>query len=230
MRRRILIVEDDRHIAKLIAYNLQKADFSCDYVESGKGALAFLEKEPVSLIILDIMLPDMDGFEVCRSLKRDERFKAIPLVMLTARGEELDRVVGLELGAEDYIVKPFSPRELILRIKTVFRRLEPASSEQDVLIAPGLCVDLARHTVRVRNKIVELTAMEFKLLAILLRRRERVQKRDVLLSDVWGIYTDVDTRTVDTHVKRLREKLGAVGNRIVTVRGLGYKFSDIDPD
>ncbi len=221
---KILIVEDDQNIAKLVKYNLEKAGYHCHVTITGEEALDFLDTQPVDLVILDIMLPRMDGMETCKQIKKDERLSSIPIMMLTARGEEVDRVVGLELGAEDYVVKPFSPRELLLRIKTILRRGQPKGTGKEIISIGELTVDIPRHRVTVNGKEVILTPMEFKLLTILLERKGRVQSREQLLSHVWQIEADVMTRTVDTHIKRLRQKLGKAGDGIETVRGLGYRF------
>lgn len=232
MKERILVIEDDKHISKLVAYNLEKAGFDCSQAYTGEEALKYLAKQPADLIVLDIMLPGMDGFEVCRTIKQDPRLKHIPVIILTAKGEEVDRVVGLELGADDYVVKPFSPRELILRIKAILKRNKPqeGSLAKDVIEIAGLVIDIAKHKVTLNNKEIILTPMEFKLLVILIQRQGRVQTRDRLLSDVWDINADVYTRTVDTHIKRLREKLGRTGRLIETVRGLGYRFREEDSE
>jgi len=226
----ILIIEDDKHISKLVKYNLEKAGYDATVAVSGEEAFGVLDKEQVDLIILDIMLPKMDGFEVCRSIKQETKFKNIPIVMLTAKGEEVDRIVGLELGADDYIVKPFSPRELVLRIKAILRRGKIEESKKDILTAGILTVDIPRHKVTVNEKEVELTSMEFKLLVTLMDRHGRVQTRDGLLSEIWDIHAEVFTRTVDTHIKHLREKLGKAGKYIETVVGLGYKFKQEDDE
>lgn len=226
----ILVVEDDKHISKLIKYNLEKAGFECFLADDGEEALKVLKSEGVHLIILDIMLPKMDGFEVCRLIKQDAKLKNIPIIMLTAKGEEVDRIVGLELGADDYVVKPFSPRELMLRIKAILRRGKAEEPEGSFIKHGALVIDVPRHKVTVYNKEVELTPIEFKLLVTLIQRSGRIQSRDQLLSDVWDVHADVYTRTVDTHIKRLREKLGKAGNAIETVRGLGYRFMDEDDE
>jgi DNA-binding response OmpR family regulator len=176
------------------------------------------------------MLPGMDGFEVCRNIKQESKLKNIPVVMLTAKGEEVDRIVGLELGADDYMVKPFSPRELVLRIKAILRRGKIEETKKDILTAGNLSVDIPRHRVTVKEKEVELTPMEFKLLVTLMERPGRVQTREGLLSEIWDIHAEVYTRTVDTHIKRLREKLGQAGKMIVTVVGMGYKFKQEDDE
>jgi DNA-binding response OmpR family regulator len=230
IKQNILIIEDDKHISKLVNYNLEKASYECFVVPDGEEGLKILEKQPIDLIILDIMLPKIDGFEVCRSIKQENKFKNIPIVMLTAKGEEVDRIVGLELGADDYIVKPFSPRELVLRIKAILRRGKIEENKKDVLTAGILNVDIPRHKVTVNDKEVELTPMEFKLLVTLMERQGRVQTRDGLLSEIWDVHAEIYTRTVDTHIKRLREKLGKAGKYIETVVGLGYKFKQEDDE
>ncbi|HOY10809.1 MAG TPA: response regulator transcription factor [Candidatus Omnitrophota bacterium] len=223
-KKNILVVEDDKHISRLLKYNLEKAGYACFLAGAGDEAWIVLDKEKVDLIILDIMLPEMDGFEVCRCIKQDDRVKHIPVIMLTAKGEEADRIVGFELGADDYVVKPFSPRELVLRVKAVFRRGSPEKGKKDVLTYGIVSVDVPCHKVTVDGKDVDLTPMEFKLLATFLQRPGRVQTRDRLLSEIWDIHAGVNTRTVDTHVKRLREKLGPAGKFIGTVVGLGYRW------
>ncbi len=230
MNEKIIIIEDDRHISKLVKYNLEKSGYSCTIADDAEEAIDILRKQGADLIILDIMLPGMDGFEACKAIKQDSKLKNIPIIMLTAKGEEVDRVVGLELGADDYIVKPFSPRELSLRIKAILRRGKPEEPQRDIIKRRGLVIDIPRHTVTVHNKEVELTPIEFKLIVTLIERAGRVQSRDRLLSDVWDMHTDVYTRTVDTHIKRLREKLGKIGKQIETVRGLGYRFNENDED
>lgn len=225
-KERILVVEDDKNILKLLKYNIEKAGYDVFTAETGEKAVNMLSREPVDLMILDIMLPEMDGYEVCKRVRQEERFRSLPVIMLTAKGEEIDRVLGLELGADDYVVKPFSPREMILRIKAILKRGKPAERKKDILSAEGIVIDISRHTVTADKKEVELTLMEFKLLVTLIERRGRVQPRERLLSDVWGIESDVTTRTIDTHVKRLREKLGKSGKYIETIRGIGYKFSE----
>jgi two-component system, OmpR family, phosphate regulon response regulator PhoB len=223
----ILVVEDDKNISKLLKYNLEKEGFNCFTAITAEDGFAILGSEPVDLIILDIMLPTIDGLTACRRIKNDDDFGSLPIILLTAKGEEIDRVLGFELGADDYVVKPFSPRELILRIKAILRRdREKGKKGKGVISCHDIVVDQARHTVRARKKIVELTSMEFKLLVMLMERRGRVQSRDQLLEEVWGFSSEVTTRTVDTHIKRLRQKLGACGKFIETVRGVGYKIKD----
>lgn len=224
---KILLVEDDKHISKLVKYNLEKNGYDCISVITGEEAFEILGRIHADLIILDIMLPKMDGFEVCKHLRQDKKFSQIPIIMLTARGEEVDRIVGLELGADDYMVKPFSPRELLLRVKAILKRGKPRQAEsKDIIEAGPIIVDIPRHKVTVNKKEIILTAMEFKLLLTLMQREGRVQSRDTLLSDVWDIEADVTTRTIDTHVKRLRQKLGKGGKYIETIRGHGYRFKE----
>jgi len=230
MKETILIVEDDKNISKLVKYNLEKAGYDCLAILSGGQVLQTLRKGSFDLIILDIMLPELDGFEVCRLIKQEDKLKTIPIIMLTAKGEEVDRVVGLELGADDYMVKPFSPRELVLRVKAILRRGKAEATAKDILKAGTLIIDKPGHKVMVNAKKVELTAMEFTLLVTLMERRGRVQSRDVLLSDVWGMNADVYTRTVDTHIRRLRKKLGKPGRLIETVVGIGYRFKEDDDE
>ena len=225
---RILVVEDDKHISKLVKYNLEKAGFECTVTITGEEAFEVLDKEPIELIILDIMLPKMDGFQACKQIKQDKKFSHIPIIMLTAKGEEVDRVVGFELGADDYVVKPFSPRELVLRVKAILKRGRPKEVTKDILIHEKLKVDIPRHKVFIDKKEKELTQMEFKLLTTLMQRKGKVQTRDRLLDDVWDIAAEVTTRTIDTHIKRLRQKLGKMGKLIETVRGIGYRFSEKD--
>ncbi|MBN1870952.1 MAG: response regulator transcription factor [Candidatus Omnitrophica bacterium] len=230
MKERILIVEDDKHISKLVKFNLEKSNYECTIASTGEKALEVLAGQPVDLVILDIMLPGIDGYEICKTIKAKDKLKNLPIIMLTAKGEEVDRIVGLELGADDYIVKPFSPRELVLRVKAILKRGKVEEGKKDILAAGDIIINIPKHKVTVKGKSIELTQMEFKLLATLMERRSRVQTRERLLSDVWDMGTGVDTRTIDTHVKRLREKLGKSGNYIETVRGLGYKFKEDDED
>lgn len=226
MAGRILIVEDDKHISKLVKYNLEKADFECKVTITGEEAFEILDTQSIDLIILDIMLPKMDGLEVCKQLKQNKKLSNIPLIMVTAKGEEVDRIVGLELGADDYIVKPFSPRELVLRVRAILKRGKAEKRTKDILTMEKLKVDISRHKTTVNKKEIELTQMEFKLLSLLMQRAGRVQSRERLLNDVWDITSDVTTRTIDTHIKRLRQKLGKMGRLIETVRGIGYRFSE----
>ncbi|MCK4917353.1 MAG: response regulator transcription factor [Candidatus Omnitrophica bacterium] len=227
-RKKILVVEDDKNISKLVKYNLEKAGFDCVATLTGEAALEVLDRESFDLIILDIMLPEMDGFEMCRHIKQETKLSSIPIIMLTAKGEEVDKVVGFELGADDYVVKPFSPRELILRVKVILKRGKLNTKDKEVLSVGKIIVDIPRYKVIVDKKEITLTKIEFKLLVTLIKRKGRVQSRDTLLEDVWDMSSDVTTRTIDTHIKRLRKKIGKTGKSIETVRGIGYCFSDED--
>jgi two-component system phosphate regulon response regulator PhoB len=222
---RILIVEDEQSIAEVLEYNLAKEGFAIDLDFRGDTALESIRSNPPDLILLDLMLPGLDGLEICRLIKRDPQTASIPLVILTARGEEVDRIVGLELGADDYIPKPFSPREVVLRIKAVLRRSEGQDAgDADALELGALRLDVPGHRLLVEEREVPLTATEFRLLKILMERCGRVQTRDKLLTDVWRYAEEVDSRTVDTHIRRLRRKLGREANRIETVIGVGYRM------
>ena len=226
MSETILIVDDEQDVLDLLTFNLQKAGFKTIAARDGATALQKARDAMPALIVLDLMLPQIEGTEVCRQLKADPKTAHIPIIMLTAKAEEVDRVVGLELGADDYVTKPFSPRELALRVKTILRRASGRGAPAEILKAGDLLADLAKHEVTVKGKPVELTATEFKLLTTLLERRGRVQSRDRLLMDVWGYEGEMDTRTVDTHVRRLREKLGKTADQIETVRGVGYRLAE----
>lgn len=224
--KRILIVEDERDVVDLLTLNLRKAGgFIISTAPDGAAGLNKARTEKPAFIILDLMLPKMPGLEVCKILKADPATRHIPIMMLTAKAEEIDRIVGLEFGADDYVTKPFSPREIILRIKAILRRGRGESDEETVT-AGAITIDPVRHEVSVAGKRVHLTSIEFKLLRTLLQRRGRVQARDRLLNDVWGYESVIDTRTVDTHVRRLREKLGKAGEAIETVRSFGYRFRE----
>ena len=220
----ILVVDDEPDIVELIQYNLQKAGFSVLTAMDGPTALQIAREENPSLVVLDLLLPGLEGTDVCRILKQDDRTRAIPILMLTAKGEEIDRVVGLELGADDYVVKPFSPRELVLRIKAIMRRYTVDAALPEPIRVGALSIDIEGHQVTVDGRAVALTATEFKLLVTLFQRRGRVQTRDELLNVVWGYEYPGYGRTVDAHVKRLREKLGSTNSVIETVRGVGYRF------
>jgi two-component system phosphate regulon response regulator PhoB len=229
MTEKILIVEDEPDILKLVEFNLKSAGYSTMRAMTGREALEKVRLEKPALIVLDLMLPDIRGTEVCAQLKADKRTASIPIVMLTARSEEVDRVVGFELGADDYITKPFSSRELTLRVRAILRRTnskKSAAGEDEILRFGEITVDTGRHRVWVNDEEQQLTNLEFKLFTTFLKRRGRVQSRDTLLNDVWGLNAAVTTRTVDTHVKRLREKLGEAGRYIETVRGIGYRFQE----
>ena len=223
MPQTVLVVDDERDIVELVRYNLVQAGYRVVSAADGRQAIDLARRERPDLIVLDLMLPALPGAEVARILKQDEKTRGIPILMLTARGEEVDRVVGFELGADDYVVKPFSPRELVLRVQAILRREGQETGECRIVYDP-LVIDLEAHSVRLKGKEVGLTSTEFKLLQRLARRPGRAFSRDQLLSEVWGYGGDLETRTVDTHVKRLRAKLGEIGAWIETVRGLGYRF------
>lgn len=223
---KVLIVEDEADIRDVLAYNLKTAGHTVFATAMGEEGLRLAREKSPELVILDLMLPDLAGTEICKRLKQDPITHDIQVLMLTAKGEEIDRVLGFELGADDYVVKPFSVRELMLRVQAILRRSSPPSSPPKMLEFGVLRVDRSAHRVWVSDVEVELTALEFKLLTTLHDRRNRVQTRGTLLNDVWGIEADITTRTVDTHIKRLREKLGAAGDYIETVRGVGYRFSE----
>jgi two-component system phosphate regulon response regulator PhoB len=221
---RILIIEDEQDLAGLVEYNLKAAGFETETANTGAGGLAKARARPPDLVLLDLMLPDVAGGEVLRMVKSDAELRKVPVVILSAKGQEADRIQGLEQGADDYVVKPFSVRELMLRVKAVLRRSDADDLPASQLSAGDIQLDTARHQVRVKGAEVILTALEFRLLHTLMERAGRVQTREVLLSDVWGIQAEIHTRTVDTHIKRLREKLGPSGDIIETIRGVGYKL------
>ena len=222
----VLLVEDERDIADLVRYHVEKAGMRFVHAADGRAALRLARAELPDVALLDLMLPGLDGLEVCRQLRGDAATRRLPIIMLTARGEEVDRVVGLELGADDYVVKPFSPRELLARIRAVLRRVEGLQSPAAGRTMGELHVDEARHAVTVGGRPVELTAKEFGLLAALMRADGRVLSREQLLEAVWGYANaaEIESRTVDVHVRRLRAKLGAEARRIVTVKAVGYRF------
>ncbi|MBI4366821.1 MAG: response regulator transcription factor [Deltaproteobacteria bacterium] len=223
-----LIVEDDADIAELVEYNLRQERFVAEVAASGATGLIRARKLLPDLIILDLMLPDMGGLDVCRILKSDDRTRAIPILMLTAKGEEVDRLVGFEVGADDYLAKPFSPRELVLRAKAILRRVKegPAAARSAPVTFGCLAIDPQRYHVAVDEAEIRLTAIEFKLLHYLLTSKGRVATRDILLDQVWGYEAALTTRTVDTHVKRLREKLGRAAAYLETIRGIGYRWKE----
>lgn len=222
---RILIVEDEADILHLLTYNIHSAGFEVLTAVDGHAALAIVRQDLPNLVVLDLMIPGIDGFEVCKELKRNKQTRDIPVIMLTAKGEEIDRIVGLELGADDYVVKPFSPRELVLRIRAVLRRTPSEATPSDTIWqSDGLRVDFEAHQVWADGEDVTLTATEFKLFSELIRNPGKVQTRDQLLERVWAYQFEGYARTVDTHVRRLRQKLGPHSDRIETVRGVGYRF------
>lgn len=225
---KVLVIEDDRDIAELIDYNLRQEKYTVEVARTGSDGLSRARRFLPDLVILDLMLPDLNGIEICRTLKGDPKTKQIPVMMLTAKGEEVDRIVGFEVGADDYLTKPFSPRELVLRVKAILRRIKEKewSVPQSPQTFGQLKIDPSRFQVVVGSSEVRLTATEFKLLQHLLANKGRVATRDNLLDRVWGYDAALTTRTVDTHVKRLRQKLGKVGRYIETIRGIGYRFAE----
>jgi len=229
MPSKILIVDDEPDLLSMVDVHLRRAGFETVKAGSGGEALRWAGEAKPDLILLDIMLPDLPGTEVCRLLRHDPNTRNTPVIFLTARGEEADRIRGLELGADDYVLKTAGMRELVLRVQAVLRRASERSVETDRQLFGDLELDVPAHRVWVSGTEVNLTALEFRLLRTLMERRGRVQTRETLLEDVWGISADVTTRTVDTHVKRLREKLQAADRYIETVRGVGYRFSE-EPD
>ncbi len=226
MSQKILIIEDEPDIRKTLEYNISREGYHVVGASSLLEAKSQIESDSFSLILLDLMLPDGSGLDLCREIKSDKEKSSVPIIILTAKDDEVDKVVGFELGADDYVTKPFSVRELILRMKAVLKRGEKKSDNVEVQRQFGqLSIDTESHEVFVDNNEITLTALEFKLLCQLVDRRGRVQSRDQLLSDVWGYSAEVTTRTVDTHIKRLREKLGSMGKYVQTIRGVGYKFT-----
>ena len=224
MKPKILVVDDEPDALEILAFKLKEAGYVPLFAKDGSRALTAAREERPALIVLDLMLPEVDGLEVCKILRRDPMTATIPILMLTAKASEMDRVLGLELGADDYVTKPFSPRELVLRIRKLLARVRAADEPQAQLRFGDLEIDAARHEVRMAGERLTLTATEFKLLEILARRRGRVQTRERLLQDVWGYENPIDSRTVDTHMRRLREKIGAAADYLETIRGVGYRF------
>ena len=222
----VLIVDDEQDLAGLIDFNLRAAGFSTRVASTGDAALAAAREQHPDLVLLDLMLPDMSGVEVCRQLRAGATTRDVLIVMLTAKGEELDRVRGFEVGADDYVTKPFSVRELVLRLKAILRRTQPVHVEAPPLKLGPLSLDVSAHRFFVEGKEVPLTALEFRLLEYLLSRMGRVQSREQLLEEVWGLSSSLETRTIDTHVMRLREKLGPARACLETVRGVGYRIVD----
>lgn len=222
----ILVVEDETDILDLVAFNLEQAGYRVLKATDGLEALRLTREEHPDLMVLDLMLPHLEGKEVCRRLRQAEETRDLPVIMLTARAEETDRIVGFEIGADDYLTKPFSPQELVLRVKAVLRRTQAPPAEEKLLRFPGLVLDQERHRVEVEGREIELTATEFRLLFHLAANPGRVQTREVLLDRVWGYTFEGYSRTVDTHIRRLRQKLGPLRDLIQTVRGVGYRFRE----
>lgn len=226
---RILVAEDDPDIGSLLEHYLRKAGFMATIVTSGRDVMPQIKREAPDLVVLDLMLPGLDGLQVCRAIRADANTAAIPIIMLTAKAEESDRIVGLELGADDYITKPFSPNEVVARVRALLRRAHRAAPTNSRLTYGGLSVDVERHVVKFDGDEVKLTAKEFLLLQYLMLHRGRVLSRDLLLSDVWGYSYTGGTRTVDVHVRRLREKVPMLADTIVTIKQFGYKLLDPAP-
>ena len=224
--KKILVIEDDRDIADLVAHHLERAGYLTEILHTGGDVLPRVRREPPDLVVLDLMLPAMSGLEICRTMRADPSIADIPVIMLTAKSEESDRLVGLELGADDYVTKPFSPKELVARVGAVLRRAARGRAAEKLIRFGALVVDNDRHVVKLDGRVVKLTAKEFLLLKYLVEHPGRVLSRDVLLSDVWGYTYTGGTRTVDVHIRRLREKLPALAPSVVTVKQFGYKLVD----
>ena len=225
-KEKILIIEDEKDIVKMLDYNLKKEGFRALSANNGEDGLDMARKENPDLVLLDLMLPEMDGLDVCKAIKNDTKTAHIPIIILTAKAQEADKVVGLELGADDYVTKPFSPRELIARIKAVLRRAKEKSKLPEVLKIGDLTIDFSKIMVLVKGKPIELTSKEFELLKILIKAKSRVLSRDYLLDTVWGFdqALEIQTRTVDVHITTLRKKLKSESRRIITVKNYGYRF------
>ena len=223
---RILVVDDEPDAIELIRFNLKASGYEVLTAEDGEEALAKARKFSPDMILLDVMLPEIDGLEVCKILRRDPATASLPIIMLTAKASEIDRVLGLEFGADDYVTKPFSPRELMLRVRNLFKRNESSKEEVELFQVRDIELDVSKYEVKIMGQPIDLTPTEFKLLQILMERKGRVQSRDRLLQDVWGYDQLIDTRTVDTHVRRLREKMGEAADYVTTVRGVGYRLME----
>lgn len=224
MSRLIAVVDDEEDIVDLITHHLEKEHFKVEPFYDGESVLEYVKKNKPDLIILDLMLPGVDGLEVCKLLKKDEQTSSIPIIMLTAKSSEADKVIGLELGADDYITKPFSPRELLARIKSVLRRFEIKQEKAKIIKIDNLVIDLSKYQVSINKTKIDLTTTEFKLLAVLVTRAGWVFNRQQLLDEIWQYDRVVLDRTIDVHIRNLRKKLGKYGNYIKSVRGVGYKF------
>lgn len=226
MTNKVFIVEDEPDLRDTLKYNFENEGFLVESFANGESFIDFIEKKKPNLVVLDLMLPGLSGLDVCRELRSKDKYDDISIIMLTAKSEEIDRIVGFELGADDYVTKPFSVRELILRVKVLLKKRADNSSDEQILEFGPISMNLEAHDVSINGESILLTALEFKLLKHLLKRKGRVQTRDQLLGDVWGYSAEVTTRTVDTHIKRLREKLGKPGDFIQTIRGVGYRFNN----
>ncbi len=230
-KQKILVVDDEKHILELIEYNLRGAGYEVICAETGVAALDHALRLQPDLILLDVMLPDLDGLQVCTRLKREKETASIPVIMLTARGDEIDKVLGLEMGADDYVVKPFGVRELLARVKALLRRSQQSKedpAEQETIQSGGVVLDLTTYQAYANGEKLQLTLKEFELLRTLVQNKGRVLNRDQLLNKVWGYEYFGETRTVDVHIRHLRQKLGTLGTQIETVRGLGYLFNDAE--
>ena len=223
---RILVVDDEPDAIELIRFNLKASGYEVLTAEDGEEALVKARKFSPDMILLDVMLPEIDGLEVCKILRRDPATASLPIIMLTAKASEIDRVLGLEFGADDYVTKPFSPRELMLRVRNLLKRKESSREEVERFQVRDIELDVSKYEVKIMGQPIDLTPTEFKLLQILMERKGRVQSRDRLLQDVWGYDQLIDTRTVDTHVRRLREKMGEAADYVTTVRGVGYRLME----
>ena len=228
MSQKIYIVEDEPDIRETLIYNFSNEGFKVFTAPNGEEALSNIKKILPDVLILDIMLPGVSGLDVCKSIRADDDIKDMSIIMLTAKGEEIDRVIGFELGADDYVTKPFSVRELILRVKVLLKKQNESLAANKLVTFGPIRIDLDAHELKINDKEIVLTALEFKLLQHLVKRKGRVQTREQLLGDVWGYSAEVTTRTVDTHIKRLREKLGNTSDYIQTIRGVGYRFTNVD--
>ena len=228
MSQKIYIVEDEPDIRETLKYNFSNEGFEVFTAPDGEEALSNIKKVLPDVLILDLMLPGLSGLDVCKSIRADDDIRDMSMIMLTAKGEEIDRVIGFELGADDYVTKPFSVRELILRVKVLLKKQRESLVENKLVTFGPIRIDLDAHELKINDKEIVLTALEFKLLQHLVKRKGRVQTREQLLGDVWGYSAEVTTRTVDTHIKRLREKLGNTSDYIQTIRGVGYRFSNVD--
>ena len=228
MSQKIYIVEDEPDIRETLKYNFSNEGFKVFTAPDGEEALSNIKKVLPDVLILDLMLPGISGLDVCKSIRADDDIRDMSIIMLTAKGEEIDRVIGFELGADDYVTKPFSVRELILRVKVLLKKQRESLVENKLVTFGPIRIDLDAHELKINDKEIVLTALEFKLLQHLVKRKGRVQTREQLLGDVWGYSAEVTTRTVDTHIKRLREKLGNTSDYIQTIRGVGYRFSNVD--
>ena len=222
----IYIVEDEPDIRETLAYNLSQEGFKVSEFSDAESCLDKIQKRKPDLLILDLMLPGMSGLDLCKEIRADKSLQNLAIIMLTAKGEEVDRIIGFELGADDYVTKPFSVRELILRVKVILKKQNDAVENNELVEFGPIKLNLDAHEVLINDDEIILTALEFKLLKHLIQRRGRVQTRDQLLGDVWGYSSEITTRTVDTHIKRLREKLGTVGDYIQTIRGVGYRLNN----